>query len=197
MASCWGQEQTLYHPQPPLIPSVLNISTCCCVPSHPLHLSSLTAPDFDSLPSVLLFHLLDLLSIFLFLLYCIILWPAAPLFSHLFTPFFSHFYFSSFPLSTVFIAASIHLPWILFFNLSAVASVAVWPSYHHPPCCRLSRLKLCSLLFFYFSYVTTYSVIYLFYSVTLFCFFSPLLCFTCPAVSSFSSPFLRFDCSAE
>lgn len=139
-------------------------STLLSSPQH-LHLllrSFTPSPSLFTHRCRFLFHRLDLLSIFLS--NCIVSSSdLRRLCFHIFSLLFSHFYFSSFPLSTFFfIAASIHLRWILFFNLSVAPSVAVWPSYPPPPCSRLSLLKPCSLLFFY---VPTYSVIYLFYSV--------------------------------
>lgn len=125
-------------------------STLLSSPQH-LHLplrSFTPSPSLFTHRCRFLFHRLDLLSIFLS--NCIVSSSdLRRLCFHIFSLLFSHFYFSSFPLSTFFfIAASIHLRWILFFNLSVAPSVAVWPSYPPPPCSRLSLLKPCSLLFF-------------------------------------------------
>lgn len=145
-------------------------STLLSSPQH-LHLllrSFTPSPSLFTHRYRFLFHRLDLLSIFLS--NCIVSSSdLRRLCFHIFSLLSSHFYFSSFPLSTFFfIAASIHLRWILFFNLSVAPSVAVWPSYPPPPCSRLSLLKPCSLLFLCHYLFSHISILF----CSLFCFFS-------------------------
>lgn len=171
-------------------------STLLSSPQH-LHLllrSFTPSPSLFTHRCRFLFHRLDLLSIFLS--NCIVSSSdLRRLCFHIFSLLFSHFYFSSFPLSTFFFYSSINSPPLNFILQSVCRTfrgclTLVSPSSLQP---SLSFKALLSAFF----YVTTHSVIYLFYSVPSSVFFPPLLCFTRPSVSSFSSPFLRFDCSAE
>lgn len=138
-------------------------STLLSSPQH-LHLllrSFTPSPSLFTHRCRFLFHRLDLLSIFLS--NCIV--SSSDLRRrcfHIFSLLFSHFYFSSFPLSTFFYS-SINSPPLNFILQSVCRTfrgclTLVSPSSLQP---SLSFKALLSAFF----YVTTYSVIYLFYSV--------------------------------
>lgn len=138
-------------------------STLLSSPQH-LHLllrSFTPSPSLFTHRYRFLFHRLDLLSIFLS--NCIVSSSdLRRLCFHIFSLLFSHFYFSSFPLSTFFYS-SINSPPLNFILQSVCRTfrgclTLVSPSSLQP---SLSFKALLSAFF----YVTTYSVIYLFYSV--------------------------------
>lgn len=139
-------------------------STLLSSPQH-LHLllrSFTPSPSLFTHRYRFLFHRLDLLSIFLS--NCIVSSSdLRRLCFHIFSLLFSHFYFSSFPLSTFFFYSSINSPPLNFILQSVCRTfrgclTLVSPSSLQP---SLSFKALLSAFF----YVTTYSVIYLFYSV--------------------------------